>query len=986
MHIKRQHTAKGLSPYTGIEFRTTKSEIRDPDGSMIFQLEEFKVPAAWSQVAADILAKKYFRKTGIPSRLKRIKEDGVTSWLWRSTADERALATLPECERFRGEHDARQVFDRLAGAWTYWGWKGGYFDSVEDACAFYDELRYMLAAQKAAPNSPQWFSTGLHWAYGIEGSSQGHYYVDQGTGRAKPSRNAFEHPQAHSCFIQSIEDDLVGESGILSLLVEEARIAKFGSGTGANFSKIRGSSESLSGGGKACGLVSVLRAGDRAAALVTAHGSTRRASKMIVVDVDHPDIEEYIDWKLKEEQKVAAMITGSKTVAHHVSAIMQACITFEGPRDRGFDPSKNHALNLAVNAARAAMVPENYVRRAIEYARQGYFEMGLATYTSDWDSDAYLTVSGQNSNNSVRVPDEFMRAVESDHDWKLTARVTGNVTKTLSARDLWEKIGRAAWASADPGIQFQTTINDWHTCPASGPIAASNSCSEYQFLDDTGCTLASLNLLQFRRGRDGGFDVEPFEHAVRLWTVVLEISVAMAQYPSQKIARLTHAFRPLGLGHANLGGLLMASGIAYDSAQGRAMCAAITALMTGVVYATSSEMARELGAFSGYQKNSAHMLRVMRNHQRAAHGTAAGYEGVSNSPVPLDHAACTDLRLLGRATAAWDKAVDMGNQHGYRNSQATVIAPTGTIGLVMDCDTTGIEPDFALVKFKELAGGGYLKIVNRAVADALRALDYDENTISGIVDYVVGKGTLAHAPGVDHTRLKAKGFTDTELAKVEADLRGAFDIRQVFNKWSLGERFCVKELRLDPTALAAPEFDMLSALGFSAKDIAQANTFCCGTMTVEGAPGLKDEHLPVFDCANPCGPRSRRYLSVESHIRMMAAAQPFVSGAISKTINMPNEATVADCKAAFMESWLLGLKANALYRDRSKLSQPLNTQIAVESEEWVVDYDDAGAKDPAILLRAAAGVTRREPVGYVASGQSVPRREVRQTVRGRQGG
>ena len=660
MRILRRYTAKGFSPYSGIDFHTVKSEIRNPDGSLVFRLEAFQVPVGWSQVAADILAQKYFRKTGIPTRLRRIEEEGVPQWLWRSVADEPRLAELPGLQRVCGEHDARQVFDRLAGTWTYWGWKGGYFDTAEDASAFFDELRYMLAAQKAAPNSPQWFNTGLHWAYGIEGPSQGHFYVDHRTGRVRRSRNAFEHPQAHSCFIQSVADDLVGDGGILPLLVEEARIAKFGSGTGANFSRIRGTSEGLSSGGKACGLVSVLRAGDRAAALVTAKGSTRRASKMIVVDVDHPDIEEYIEWKVKEEQKVAALVTGSRTIAHHVTAIIHACTRPDGTLGNGFDGGRAAALNREIRLARKAMVPESYVRRAIEFAQQGYIEMELPTYTNDWDAEAYLTVAGQNSNNSVRVTDEFMRAVADDREWGLKARVTGAVVKTVKARDLWDKIGYACWASADPGIQFQTTINDWHTCPTSGPIAASNSCSEYQFLDDTGCTLASLNLMQFRRNR-ALFDGEAFEHAVRLWTVVLEISVAMAQYPSHKIAHRTAAYRTLGLGYANLGGLLMSSGIPYDSGEGRALCAAITALMTGAAYATSAEMARELGPFPGYRRNAAHMLRVMRNHRRAVSGAEAGYEGIGSPPVALHHTACPDPDLLARAIAAWDNAIEIGN-------------------------------------------------------------------------------------------------------------------------------------------------------------------------------------------------------------------------------------------------------------------------------------------------------------------------------------
>jgi ribonucleoside-diphosphate reductase alpha chain len=960
MRIERRYTVAGISPYAAIEFRTTKSEIRNAEGAVAFRFGEYKVPAAWSQTAADILAQKYFRKAGVPARVRRIAEAGVPGWLWRSVADDQSLADLPPAERTGAENDARQVFDRLAGTWTYFGWKGGYFDTVEDASAFFDELRHMLATQKAAPNSPQWFNTGLHWAYGITGQGQGHYHVDPSTGRVRRSRNSFEYPQAHSCFIQSVADKLVGPAGILPLLADEARIAKFGSGTGANFSRIRGSSERLSGGGKACGLVSVLRASDRAAALVTANGSTRRASKMVVVDIDHPDIEEYIGWKVAEEQKVAALVAGSKAIARHVAAIMRACVTFQGPRDHGFDSGRNSTLDCAIRNARKAMIPEHYVGRAIECARQGYFDMHIPIYSYDWDSDAYRTVCGQNSNNSVRVTDEFMRAVESDRSWTLRARTTGEATKVLRARELWQKIGYAAWASADPGIQFHTAINDWHTCPAAGPIAASNSCSEYLFLDDTGCTLAALNLLPFRR-HDGLFDVEAFEHTARIWTIVLDISVSMAQYPSAKIARLTHCYRTLGLGYANLGGLLMSCGIPYDSQNGRALCASITALMTGVVYSTSADMARELGAFPGYRKNATHMRRVMRNHQRAVHGKATGYEAVNSPPVFLDHSACPDPHLLARAIAVWDAAVNVGARHGYRNAQATVIAPTGTTGLVMDCDTTGIEPDFALVKFKTLAGGGCFKIVNRAVGDALRSLNYQQEAIRRIIDYVIGKGTLRNAPGVNHTQLKARGFTEAALAIVEANLTSAFDVRQAFSATLLGERFCTDDLGLDPRELAAPTFDMLSALGFGAHDIARANIYCCGTMTVEGAPGLKDEHLPVFDCANPCGPQSRRYLSVESHIRMMAAVQPFVSGAISKTINMPNKATVADCESAFMMSWLLGLKANALYRDGSKLSQPLNTAIVTEARTQDRDEARPDAADIRRDLTLPALLHERQP-------------------------
>jgi ribonucleoside-diphosphate reductase alpha chain len=932
MRIERRYTKAGQSPYADIAFRKATSEIRNPDGSVVFRLEGIEVPEAWSQVAADVLAQKYFRKAGVPARLKKVEETSVPSWLWRSVPDAAALADLPEAERTGSETTAQQVFDRLAGCWTYWGWKGGYFDSEEDARAFYDEHRFMLARQMAAPNSPQWFNTGLHWAYGIDGPSQGHYYVDYETGRLVKSKSSYEHPQPHACFIQSVADDLVNEGGIMDLWVREARLFKYGSGTGTNFSSLRGEGEKLAGGGRSSGLMSFLKIGDRAAGAIKSGGTTRRAAKMVVVDADHPDIEAYIDWKVKEEQKVAALVTGSRLSQKHLRAIMKACVNCEGPGDSCFDPEKNPALKREIKAARRVQIPDNYIKRVIQFAKQGYTDIQFDVYDTDWDSEAYLTVSGQNSNNSVRVTDAFLDAVEQDGDWQLTARITGKPTKVLKARELWEKIGYAAWASADPGIQFHTTVNDWHTCPSSGSIRASNPCSEYMFLDDTACNLASLNLLQFRRD-DGSLDIDSYEHATRLWTIVLEISVLMAQFPSKAIAELSYRYRTLGLGYANIGGLLMTSGIPYDSDEGRAICGALTAIMTGVAYRTSAEMAQQLGPFPGYHKNAAHMLRVMRNHRRAAHGETAGYERLSTNPVPLDHASCPDGRLIAHARKAWDEAVALGEKHGFRNAQATVIAPTGTIGLVMDCDTTGIEPDFALVKFKKLAGGGYFKIINRAVPEALRTLGYGEAQIAEIEAYAVGHASLAQAPGVNHTTLRARGFTDETIAAVEKGLASAFDIKFVFNKWTLGEDFLVGTLGVPAEKLADPSFELLPFLGFSKQEIEAANIHVCGAMTLEGAPHLKPQHYPVFDCANPCGRIGKRYLSVESHIRMMAAAQPFISGAISKTINMPNDATVEDCKEAYLLSWRLALKANALYRDGSKLSQPLNSQLIADEED-----------------------------------------------------
>src|SRR5271170_7231738 len=945
MRIERRYTKAGQSPYADIVFRLTTSEIRNPDGSIVFHADGVEVPEQWSQVAADVLAQKYFRKAGVPSRLKKVEEETVPSWLWRSVPDTDALGELPEKERFSGETSCKQVFDRLAGAWTYWGWKGGYFTSEADAQAFFDEHRYMLAMQMVAPNSPQWFNTGLHWAYGIDGPSQGHFYVDYKTGQLVQSATAYEHPQPHACFIQSIADDLVNEGGIMDLWVREARLFKYGSGTGSNFSKLRGEGEKLSGGGKSSGLMSFLKIGDRAAGAIKSGGTTRRAAKMVILDADHPDIEQFTNWKVIEEQKVANLVTGSKINQRHLRAILKACVNCEGSGDDCFDPEKNPVLRREIKAARKNHVPDNYIRRVIQFAKQGYTDIHFPIYDTDWDSEAYLTVSGQNSNNTVRITDEFLKAVEADRDWDLFWRTKGGkIAKTVKARDLWEKIGYAAWASADPGLQFHTTINDWHTCAASGPIIASNPCSEYMFLDDTACNLASLNLLSFHtptkpsrtsgEGLESGiYDVEGYEHAVRLWTIVLEISVLMAQFPSREIAQRSYEFRTLGLGYANVGGLLMSSGIPYDSEAGRAICASLSAIMTGVCYATSAEMAAELGPFPRFAENRDAMLRVMRNHRRAAYGERTGYEQMTTPPVPLDHAAVPDQQLATHAKLAWDRALNLGEAHGYRNAQATVVAPTGTIGLVMDCDTTGIEPDFALVKFKKLAGGGYFKIINRAVPEALRVLGYSEAQIAEIEAYAVGHGSMGQAPAVNHTTLKAKGFTPEAIEKVEKALPTAFDIKFAFNKWTLGADFLRDELGVDAEDLAAPSFDLLAHLGFTKREIEAANVHVCGAMTVEGAPHLKPEHYAVFDCANPCGRTGKRFLSVDSHIRMLAAAQPFISGAISKTINMPNDATVEDCKAAYMLSWKLALKANALYRDGSKLSQPLQSQLIADDDE-----------------------------------------------------
>jgi len=827
LQFLRRYTRDDVNVFDQFEYDYRTSVIRNPNGEVVFEMNNVEVPRQWSQIATDILAQKYFRKAGVP------QADGS---LGRETS-------------------AKQVAHRMANCWRVWGEKYGYFASDRDAQIFYDELVYSILNQMCVPNSPQWFNTGLYESYGISGKPQGHYYVDPADGELKKSTSAYERPQPHACFILSVEDDLVNEGGIMDLWVREARIFKYGSGVGTNFSSLRGEGEKLSGGGTSSGLMSFLKIGDRAAGAIKSGGTTRRAAKMVCLDLDHPEIVEFINWKVEEEKKVAALIA--------------------------------------------------------------------AGYASDYEGEAYRTVSGQNSNNSVRIPNSFFEKLERNEDWELTARSDGRVMKKIPARELWNQIAYAAWRCADPGTQYNTTINEWHTCPEGGEIRASNPCSEYMFLDNTACNLASANLMKFFDTEKNIFDVEGYEYNCRLWTVVLEISVLMAQFPSREVAKLSYEYRTLGLGYANLGTLLMVSGIPYDSEKARAIAGAITAIMTGVSYKTSAEMAKHLGPFPRYEENKKHMLRVMHNHRLAAYD-ADEYEGLSIKPQGIKAEHCPDY-LLKAACKAWDEAVELGEKYGYRNAQATVIAPTGTIGLVMDCDTTGVEPDFALVKFKKLSGGGYFKIINQSVPVALRNLGYSEKEREAIIKYAVGHATFAGAPFINHQSLSEKGFIADEIKKLEAALASAFEIGFVFNKYTLGEE-CLQRLGFIPEQYNDFNWSLLEALGFSNEEIEAANDYVCGTMMIEGAPYLKPEHLPVFDCANKCGKKGERYIHAHGHIRMMGATQPFISGAISKTINLPNEATVEEIADAYMLSWKLGLKANALYRDGSKLSQPLSNK------------------------------------------------------------
>ncbi len=924
MKFTRYFTKENHDPYHGINFESRKSVIRNQDGSLVREISPVVVPDTWSSVATDIIAQKYFRKAGVPAVLQKVEEENLPEWLLPSVADEQVLNTMDKDDRYGGEQDCRQVSNRLAGCWAYWGFKHNYFDSENDAKVFYDELCYMLAHQMAAPNSPQWFNTGLNWAYGINGPAQGHFYPDPESGRILQSTSSYEHPQPHACFIQAVDDDLVQKGGIMDLWTREARLFKYGSGTGTNFSNLRGEGERLSGGGQSSGLMSFLKIGDRAAGAIKSGGTTRRAAKMVCLDLDHPDIEEFINWKVLEEQKVASLVAGSKVIESVLKRVMEACNAEELLETDRFSPAKNPPLAQVLREAAANHVPEMYCYRVIQYARQGYTDIDFQTYDTAWDSEAYHSVSGQNSNNSIRVPNAFMKAVLADGNWNLKWRTDGRVCRSLGARDLWDNLTSAAWNCADPGVQFDTTINEWHTCIEDGRINASNPCSEYMFLDDTACNLASLNLVKFLDEDRVKFRLDAYEHAVEVWTTVLEISVLMAQYPSEEIAWGSYAYRTLGIGYANLGTLLMVQGIAYNSPQGRALAGGLTAILTGRSYATSAKIAGELGAFERYEHNKKNMLRVIRNHRRAAHSAAvAEYEGLNTIPVGLDAAYCpTDV--LTAARTAWDEALQLGEKHGFRNAQVSVIAPTGTIGLLMDCDTTGVEPDYALVKFKTLAGGGFFKIVNESVPHALKHLGYSKDQVDEIVKYARGRASLKGAPHINPQSLREKGLTEESIERLEGRLASAFELPMVFTPEVIGRDVC-NSIGITDEEMADYSFDLLKRLGFDKEQILAANYYICGTMTVEGAPYLKDEHLPVFDCANKCGRLGVRFLSLEAHIRMMASVQPFLSGAISKTVNMHSNASIEDVKSAYMLSWQLGIKACALYRDGSKLSQPLSS-------------------------------------------------------------
>lgn len=953
MKFRRIFTANLSNPLDGIEFENRTSQLRNLDGTSGSSSITIRVPSDWSQMASDILAQKYVRKADIPAATVRVSEPGIEPWLQRSIPDETVLASMDEHARFGAETDARQIFHRIAGCWTYWGVKSGTFDD-EQAHIFYDEMVYLLAHQMAAPNSPQWFNTGLNWAYGISRPQHGHYRVNPDTRICEEVEDPYAYPQAHACFIQTVEDDLCGKDGIMELWQKEARLFKFGSGTGSNFSKIRGVDEPLSCGGKSSGLLSFLAIGDAAAGAIKSGGTTRRAAKMVCLDADHPDIESFVRWKRTEEEKVAALVAGSQITHKYVEQMHH---DVENARaelgENAADPHQNNTLRHTLRDAVTAGVPEALLYRTLLALKNHTPQPEIKTFNASWEGNAYQSVGGQNANNSVRLNAKFMDALEHDGIWSLTRRTDGAISRTIRAKDLWNEIAYNAWACADPGLQFDTTINDWHTCPKSGPIRASNPCSEFMFLDDSACNLASINLVKFMR-ENGSFDTEKFEAAVILYTVALDITVTMAQYPSQKIAQQSFDFRPLGLGFANLGSLVMRFGFPYDSHQARALAAAISSITTAVSYRTSALLAHKLGSFDAYAINADDMKRVIRNHRRAAYLVPRdAYENLSVPPsLPPENAFNREILEFGRKV--WDDVLKYGDEYGFRNAQVTCIAPTGTIGLLMDCDTTGVEPDFALVKFKKLVGGGYFRIINTAIPQAMHRLGYSDEQILDVQHYILGHATLDGAPGIHHNALRMLGFDTAALEAIDNAIKSAFDIHFAVTPHVVGLDFCRTRLKVPEEKLNDPNFDLLSFLGFTQNQISQANLYAFGTMTIEGAPHIRPEHLAVFDCANRCGELGTRFIPAMAHVTMMAAIQPLISGAISKTINFPGDASVADIEHVHRQSWKLGLKAIAIYRDGSKLSQPLNsTKI----------FDFESLKDEENEPKAPEAAPKQEPAG-----------------------
>ena len=846
--ITRHFTTAGDDPFASFTFVTRASRIGTTGGGSVFDMSAVEVPDTWDQVATDILASKYFRKTGVPQ------------------CDDTGAPRLDEAgnQVLGSETSIKQTALRLANAWRIWGERGGYFATPADAAAYRDEMAYMLTAQMAAPNSPAWFNVGIFEAYGIIQDPDGSWYYDGDAELAKESTHRYERAAVNACFISRVDDQLVGPGSIFEFAEREARLFAQGSGSGANLSYIRADGEKLSAGGTSSGVLSFMKVLDAAAGAIKSGGATRRAAKMVILDAEHPEVEAYIWAKAHEEKKAAALIA--------------------------------------------------------------------AGYEAGYEGEAVRTVAYQNANHSVRITPGFMAVMEADGEWNLINRTDGAVNKTIKARQLWREIAEAAWECADPGLQFDDIINDWNTVADTERLRGTNPCSEYVHVDDTACNLASFNLVSFYDDETATFDAAAFEYAVRLWTLTLEIHVSMSHYPARVIAERSYEHRTLGLGYANLGALLMRAGLAYDSEEARAAMGAITALMHNRAYATSAEMAAASEPARAWGPNRHSMARVAHNHRRAAYGTLAAargvgpYEGLTVAPAGINHgtlAATPFANLTEPLLAAADAAV-AGVETGYRNMQVSVLAPTGTISLVMGCDTSGVEPDFALVKLKKLAGGGYMRIINASVAPALAHLGYSAAEMNRIMAHALGTQTLAGNAPVNAAALLIKGVPADVLAKVEAALADVSDLTWAFAPHIVGDEEYARVAGGATGGTPADGAAYLVALGFTPADVAQASTRICGHLTVEGAADLRPEHYGVFDCAVECGDGSRS-IAWGGHVAALAAVSPHISGAISKTVNLPNSATIEDIERAHATAYAKGVKCVAIYRDGSKVAQPLNS-------------------------------------------------------------
>jgi ribonucleoside-diphosphate reductase alpha chain len=878
VRIARLFTIAGRSPYDGVAFRLA-TPLDSPEAA------GFEVPSSWSEASCEALAELCFGAACVPTAHDPIVEPDVPEFLWRH----RPAAAA----RYEREGDARQVFDRIAGAWAYQGWRGGYFDSEDDARAFYDEIRFLLCHRMLAPEAAQWGRTGMYWAYGLENDAEG-WIVDGRLGELRRAQSCDERPHG----VAILAAPRAAQRNPLTPWRDEATARVYGLETALNASALD---------------ASALKLGDALAQASPATGRT------IVLNATHAEAASFVGASARAMQRAAALATGSHIAARHLDALAAAC------RARGrkaFDPSQNPALRLALIAAREAGLPDTLVERALRLTRQG---RNLAEYPA-----------------LAFEPDAEDEAVSPGCH---TLRIAGERLEDPAGLN---GIALAAWMGPGAGVFFAATAQSWNPCAADGEIGALAADGGYAFLDASGATRATLNLTAFLDG-DGTFAVVRFAHAVRLAVLALDTTVSTTACPCESLAEGAWRYRPIGLGLCALGPLLLASGVAYDSPQGRALAAAVAALMGGTAAAASAELAEELGAYPRFTDNREHVLRTLRNHHRAAEGLRDGYEDLPHPPMPFDAESCPDVALARAARASWARALALGTAHGFRNAHTTMITPLPGAERILGCDAFGIEPDAALVKYERLPGGGFRKCANRHAAAGLAKLGYTPEKIGAMIAHLAGHGTLNGAPGIDHRALRARGFTLAALQSLEDAASSALDLRYAFNAWTLGEEFCTKVLGFAQHDLDDYAFDMPKALGFSEAEVEAANIWCCGAQTLEGARDLDPAHLPVFDTPRPqgCG---KRALAWSASLRMMAAVQPFLSGGVGRRLVMPAEATVEDCARALWSAWGLGLKGLVIERESDPIPLADSPARAVEGMGSTPVHGSGGLRDRLVVI------------------------------------